>query len=257
MNDEEQRQNNLIDTTDCLEAVGVFRGWKNFLFIITILCVLILQVSFWLVNTACIKTEEKNTKSCNVVQESTKQTEVKQLSTIDVPDQQDEIEKAAKKVAAEANEPTKPAEAKEIVNGAFWKKITFKHLAWLIRFINFVLIPTAVLYCLTMLFSLKVSLLGRLGGINHISRAFFISLVMLVLLLPWQKFFSGVVAGAMYTPSELLKAYSAAENRDIFGTFFYYLRFVGYWLLIFLLLVFSQIRSSRWAKAILRRLEVI
>ncbi len=27
---------NLIDTTDCLEAVGVFRGWKTVLFLISL-----------------------------------------------------------------------------------------------------------------------------------------------------------------------------------------------------------------------------
>jgi hypothetical protein len=37
----------------------------------------------------------------------------------------------------------------------------------------------------------------------------------------------------------------------------YYLRFSGYGALIFLLLLLSQYRSLRWAKAILRRLEII
>jgi hypothetical protein len=38
------------------------------------------------------------------------------------------------------------------------------HLAWLVRFVNFVTIPIAMLYCLTILFSLKISLVGRLAG---------------------------------------------------------------------------------------------
>ena len=56
MDDNQDRTNNLIDTTDCLEAVGVFKGWKNFLFIIIILSLLLLQVSFWLVDTKVITT---------------------------------------------------------------------------------------------------------------------------------------------------------------------------------------------------------
>ena len=108
-----------------------------------------------------------------------------------------------------------------------------------------------------MLFSLKVSLLGRLGGINHISRAFFLSLTFLVLLLPWQRFFGGVVAGAIYTPGELLRWYTVETTGGIFGIIFYYLRFTGYWLLVVLLLIFAQLRSARWAKATIRRLEVI
>jgi len=114
-----------------------------------------------------------------------------------------------------------------------------------------------VLYCLTMLFSLKISLLGRLGGINHISRAFFISLIMVVLLLPWQRLFGDVLFGAIYAPKELLTFRACGQGREILGSAFYYFRFTGLWLLVMLLLIFSQIRSARWAKAILRRLEVI
>jgi hypothetical protein len=108
-----------------------------------------------------------------------------------------------------------------------------------------------------MLFSLKVSLLGRLGGINHIARAFFLSLTFAVLLLPWQRFFPGVVIGAMFTPAELQSACAKAGDYNIFATILQYLRFTGLWLLVLLLLIFSQLRSGRWAKAILRRLEVI
>ena len=45
----------LLDTTDSLEAVGVFRGWKNFMFLIVFLCLLIVQAAFWLVHTDTVK----------------------------------------------------------------------------------------------------------------------------------------------------------------------------------------------------------
>jgi len=61
----------------------------------------------------------------------------------------------------------------------------------------------------------------------------------------------------MYTPEELLCRCAASDTSGIFGLFFYYLRFTGYWLLIVFLLIFSQFRSGRWTKTILRRLEVI
>jgi len=253
MNENQEKQKDLIDTTDCLEAIGVFRGWKNVLFIITLLCLLLLQVSFWLVNTGWVKTEGK-TKTCPsaaTAKEPEKTTEpVKQVAPVP-----DKIEQAAKQVA-EANLPAEAA-PKQRKTIPFFFDITFEQLAWVVRFLNFVLILSATLYCLTMLFSLKVSLLGRLGGINHISRAFFVSLVMLVLLLPWQKFFAGVVAGAIYTPGELVRWYTIETTGSIFGVIFYYLRFTGYWLLVLLLLIWSQVRSARWSRAILRRLEVI
>ena len=252
MNENQIKPDNLIDTTDCLEAVGVFRGWKNFLFAIVILSLFLLQISFWLVNVGYVKTCD-DTKS-DTPAAATKDTEQIGEAAKQVAVEPSKIEKAAKQVAAEPNQPTETAPQQQ--ESKFRLEITFKQLAWLIRFLNFVLIPAAALYCLTMLFSLKVSLLGRLGGINHIARAFFISLVMLVLLLPWQRFFADIVFGAIYTPGELLTS-CTAETRSIFGTAFHYYRFTGHWLLVLLLLILSQLRSMRWAKAILRRLEII
>ncbi len=249
MNEREEKPSNLLDTTDCLEAVGVFRGWKNLLFIIMILCLLLLQVSFWLVNLGYVKPKEcKSEASTAMVKEAEQVAEAK-----------NEIKEAAKQVAGEANEPVEatPQEPEKQQASLSFSMITFKYLAVLIRFFNFVLILAATLHCLTILFSLKVSLLGRLGGINHISRAFFLSLLALVLLLPWQRLFPGVVVGAIYTPGELLRWYTAETSGGIFGIILYYLRFSGYWLIVVLFLVFSQIRSGRWAKAILRRLEVV
>jgi len=238
MNENQAKPDNLADTTDCLEAVNVFKGWKNFFFIIVILCLLLLQGSFWLVDTGYVKTGD-DTKSGSPA-----------VGTEDAG----EIKEAAEKVTGEPNQ---PAEAAAERQPRWLFDIQFKHLRGLIQFVNFVLILTASLYCLTMLFSLKVSLLGRLGGINHIARAFFLSLVFVVLVLPWQRFFAGVVVGAMYTPDELLSRCAAARDYHIFDTILHYLRFTGYWLLVLLLLIFSQLSSGRWAKAILRRLEVM
>ena len=238
MNENQAKPDNLVDTTDCLEAVNVFKGWKNFFFIIAILCLLLLQVSFWLVETDYVKTGD----------------DAKSGSPAAAVKDTEEIKEAAEKVTGEPNQPTEAA-PQQPKSPLF--EITLERLAWVIRFVNFVLILTAILYCLTMLFGLKVSLLGRLGGINHICRAFFLSLAFVVLLLPWQRFFAGVVFGAMYTPDELLSRCAAAEGYRIFGTTLHYLRFTGYWLLVLLLLIFSQLRSGRWSKAILRRLEVV
>ena len=237
MNENQAGPGSLLDTTDCLEAIGVFRGWKNFFFIIAVLCLLLLQASFWCVNTGCIPAKECPGNEAVAVGGGLSE---------DVQD----VGEAAKKVAAEQSE---PAEA-EMDDS--WFGITFKHLAMGIRVANAILVLAGLLYCLTILLSLKISLVGRLGGMNHISRAFFLSLVMLILLLPWQRVFGGVVLGAIYSPCELVK-WSSVENPGIFGIILYYLRFSGYWLLILLLLIFSQLRSGRWTKSILRRLEVI
>jgi hypothetical protein len=256
MNENQAGPNSLLDTTDCLEAIGVFRGWKNFFFIIIVLCLLLLQICFWAVNTGYIPAKE-----CPGNKAQSNEAVAGGLGR-----NVEDVNDAAKKVAAEQNEPAgaeieEPQQSNTVrlsspksADSLFG--ITFKHLAMAIRIVNAVLVLTGTLYCLTILLALKISLVGRLGGINHICRAFFLSLIMLVLLLPWQRVFGGIVLGAIYTPCELVKGCSA-ETSGILGIVLHYLRFSGYWLVILLLLIFSQLRSGRWTKTILRRLEVI
>lgn len=232
MDENQAKESSLVDTTDCLEAVGVFRGWKNFLFVISLSSLLLLQASFLFVTFDVVKAGDTQAVGG-----------------------QEEIKKAAEKITTDPNQSIMTMTEPKPKTSLF--AMTFERLAGLIQFFNFVLILTAVLYCLTLLFSLKVSLLGRLGGINHIARAFFLSLTFTVLLMPWQRFFPGVVIGAMFTPAELQSACAKAGDYNIFTTILHYLRFTGFWLLVLLLLIFSQLRSGRWARAILRRLEVI
>lgn len=124
----------------------------------------------------------------------------------------------------------------------------------IIRVSNFFIFMAAMLYCLTLLMNLKISLTGTLGGINHISRAFFCSLFLLVFLTPWQVLLPGVAIGAMYLPSELLcGAWAKAESSN-FWKVLMYLRFTGLWLVALWLLVSAQMRSIKWARATLRRL---
>jgi hypothetical protein len=239
MDEDQGKQGMLVETTDCLEAVGVFRGWKNFLFAIVALCLILLQLSFWSVDIGYIKAEASVDRGAENPADAEKA----------------EMSPTHQEADAEPNQPTEEA-AESTGKASSLFDVTFDRLSWVIRFANGVLILAAMLYWLTVLFSLKVSLIGRLGGINHISRAFFLSLVMLVLLLPWQLVLGSVVLGATYTPAELAQWYQA-KGDGLFGIILYYLRFCGYWVLVLLLLLFSQARSSRWAKAILRRLEVI
>ncbi len=241
MNQEHNIQTNLIDTTDCLEAVSVLRGWKNFLFVITILSLLLLQAAFWLVTTGAVKAPiETQDESLITADEKTEQT------TND-----------AKQSSQEPNQPILLSSPQSKHTLPLPKDIEFEHLAWMIKFLNFVLILAAMLYCLAILFILKISIVGRLGGIKHICRALFLSLVFIVLLVPWQKVFCGVVAGAIFTPAELLDSCQAIKQSGVFDQIMHYLRFSVYWLIVTLLVILAQIRSGRWTRATLRRLEVI
>ncbi len=246
-------QDNLLDTTDCLEAVSVFRGWKNFLFIITFFSLLLLQTVFWV---AVVKSS--NEKKDALLTVEGKETQTEPVVTLDpvvlqLPNDVNFISEAAKQVTADAN--GQNAETPSSVKGVL-RFVKFEHLEWTVRFVNFVLVLAATLYCLSLLFSVKISLLGRLGGINHISRAFFISLTFLVLLLPWQELFGPVVKGAIFTAEELTYR-CQSDKGSIFGTMLFYLRFTGYWIVVVLTLLFAQLRSGRWTRATLRRLEII
>jgi len=264
MNQSQAGKDDLLDTTDCLEAIGVFRGWKNFLFIIVVGCLLLQQVLFWAVNIGWVRTAAKAETPVGqalpaAMNEPTGPTDTPELPPtprIELPEDMNEISKAAALVAGDPNlaAPEKTPKKTKLLRA--WD---FEYAAWLIRILNFVLIIAGTLYCLTMLFSLKVSLLGRLGGINHICRAFFLSLVFLVLMLPWQEFFGPVVRGEIFTADELLKLtnwYEGCQDGFFVGVL-YYLRFTGYWLLVMLVLFFSFFRSNRWSQATLRRLEII
>ncbi len=254
---------NMVDTTDCLEAISVFRCWKNFLFVVTFVCLLLLETSFWLVNIGFVETSRPQSESVATLPADANEGAGVLQRPVAVTDQ---IKEAARQVVADINQssastagqtaqpqqPSQPPERRGIV---FLFKPRVQDIISFVRFINFVLIPVACLYCLTMLFALKVSLIGRLGGINHIARAFFLSLVFLVLLLPWQEFFGPVFKGVMFTPCELVSR--CAEDKSVWEKVFFYGRFVAYWLLALLLLLFAQIRSIRWARATLKRLEVM
>ncbi len=282
MNENTSGTGNLLDTTDCLEAVGVFRGWKNFFFIIIFFCILLLQACFWLSDLGMIEMPQQADVELGSIRLFYSEPEpvivpggdIIGLGIIDqneaaqpndVPAVTPDPNQATKEIsiinlAAETtiNSPNDMNEMSETQKdeAGFLFGITFDHVVWLMRFANAVLILTTVLYCLTMLFSLKISMLGRLGGINHITRAFFLSLLLLVFVLPWQRVFDGVIMGAVFTPEEFVKCH-LAKTGDILDKVLYYTRFCGYMVLVFLLLVLSQIRSGRWAKAILRRLEII
>lgn len=249
MEDEQNRQKNLIDTTDSLEAISVFRGWKNFMFVIVVICMLILQACFWMADLG-------GGKTAAVVQESVQQPATADVNSVTgIPD---DIVKTAEEVITASSDANQP-----IIKKAAKKKldinidIDINQLTWIVRVVDFVLIPAAILYCLTMLFCLKISMIGRLGGINHISRAFFLSLVCMVLMLPWQEIFGNTMFGSIYSPGELMQWCQNKVDSSVIYRVLGYIRFCGYWVIVMIILFFSQKRSCRWTRTILRRLEIM
>jgi hypothetical protein len=236
MNEGPVNQSHMVETTDCLEAVGIFRGWKNFFFLLVVICLVLVQASFWLVNLGVVQIPPAPAAAI---------AEIEAVSAA-----------AAETVAQSSEAMTEAAPTRKTVRLPLLEKLTWEHVRRTIELVDGVLILTAGLFCLAMFFSLMVSLIGRLGGISHIARAFFLSLIRFGLVVPWQELIGSSVIGAAYTPAELAK-WVSGDGSGVMHAVLYYLRFSGYWFLVVLLAIMSQARSARWTKAILRRLEII
>ncbi len=246
----------MVDATDSLEAISVFKSMKNFLFFVCFVCLLLLQGVFWLDHCGYINekvaasaevVETTDSPSPVVVEESDERKEIKKLAEI-----------ATEGTSAEPAEATEEETAKpkrELAKEVFDLVIPNKEqTVMVIKVCNFILIVASCAYTLALLMSVKISLAGRLGGISHISRGFFRSLFAFVFVLPWQVCFDGVIAGAIYTPSELFDAAGLAEAPSVMELVCYYFRFSGLWVIVVVLLVLAQMSTRKWSQVILKRL---
>ena len=214
-------------TADGLDAVRVFRLWKNSLFVVMVLALACLQAIFWLTNTGQVKISRDAGSGINAGQ-----------------------------TATEAN-PSTPATLQ--TRGPALPRLlpfdlTFKHVTSVIHSVNAILVFACVLYGLTAYIALSVSIRSRLGGLAHISRTFYFSLVALILLLPWQIVLAPIGVGSIYTPRELVDSCTAAAGGT-FETALFYLRFTGTWALVTLVLIIAQWRSFRWTKTVLLKYD--
>jgi len=227
--------------TSCLETVRMFCNWKNFLFTIIVLCLLVLQGSFWLVNAGYVGVENDTYENISATAgDQTQKNDSSGQITGDLS------ETTAAKIEVPMKLPWKPNMV------AF--DINFERIALLLKVSNAVLVLVSVLYVLAIFFGLTISLAGRFGGLNYICTASYLSLILLVLLLPWRTSLGSFASGAIYTPGELANL----PNTNPGSTFeqaLIYLRFTGYWVLAAAVLILAQLRSSRWSKTAVRKLK--
>ena len=223
MNEGPANQGGMVDMNDSLEAVSVFRNWKNIFFVVLLVCLVLTQVAFWLVNLNLVGAPA-------------------------APDPAGSTPGAAAAVSGTTANEAAPG-------GAFLGILDFARLARAVELINGIMVVVGALLAASIFFALMVSLVGRLGGLSHISRAFILSLIAVVLLVPWQ--ILGVsVLGVSWTPEELVR-WLPVKNNSLVDTITFYFRFTAYWLAVVVLVILSQARTTRWSKAILRRLEII
>jgi hypothetical protein len=261
MDDMGSRRDDIVGTTDHLEAITVFKAAKNFVFVITVVSLILMLACFFVADSRYAKYDGNAGEAAAPVVPIVKN--IEELA----------VQAAAHVAAADANIPQSAAMTGPIPSGppvpaavdsaspkgvaARPLKIKFEWIAWVLRVSNFAGMISVTLYSLILVFCLKISLVGRLGGINHIARAFIWSLVAMVFLMPWQMYFGGVLAGAVFTPGELMAACTRVAPRDLLEKIFFYTRFAGLPAVVILMMLTAQVRSVRWAKATLRRLGVM
>ncbi|MEN6384682.1 MAG: hypothetical protein ABFD79_05750 [Phycisphaerales bacterium] len=241
MSDEGKKQDLLLETTDCLEAIGTLKSNKNLFFFICLICLLLLQASFWLMATHHVNYNSTEPNDISVKQP------VKTVTVVPASENKED-----------ANTITDPNTGWEKYSAKIaTAKIDFNKLAWMIRICNYLLIVSSVIYAMSLLFGLMISLVGRLGGISHVTKAFFVSLLFIVVLIPWPTFFKGIIFGTIFRPAELLSSWLAYPEMSNFERCYMYFRFVAMGVISILLLLWAQLKSMRWSKNTLKRLGIV
>ena len=306
------RPQNMIDTTDALEAASTCQSMKNFLFVLILLGLMVCQIIFWMNHfglvdkNGCSACQSACQKTCPQKECSKSQPQAAAVRLISAPiflaaevesapaeaepakpieqavndlvesanqtqpDKEILLEKDTDRIPAEIptedatpemlNPEASPEEAEEAEQAVAIDKmalfrISCRFATIAVTICNYIILTAAMLYSLSLLICLKISLTGRLGGINHIARAFFISLFLLVVLIPWQTVLPGVLVGALWQPSAMC-GWAKAET-SMFWKILFYGRFCGLWFVAIWLLLWVQTRSAKWARATLRRLGVV
>ena len=234
----------VVDETDCLQAVGAFKSFKNLTFLISLVCLILLQAVFWMNYLDLI---DKSDCSCP--------------EPLGVPTGVAAEASAVEQAAAAASEPSTSGNQTGIFGiNAIVSAVTrpaCRQMFCIIGVCNCVLFVAVILFSLNLLMSLKISIVGRLGGINDIARAFILSLFLLVLIVPWQVCLPDTVVGAIYTADELFCADSVPCTGPLADCIFYFGRFTGLWAVVTILLLAAQVRSIRWSKAVVRKLRIL
>ncbi|MGB2823228.1 MAG: hypothetical protein WBF17_19750, partial [Phycisphaerae bacterium] len=164
------------------------------------------------------------------------------------PDKRAPSAAAKKPPATAAGKPDEPEKKQPSLTKAEKWRIA---LRWSLPATKFIAMVTALLLTLTILFAVGLSLVGRLGGMAGLISAFFWSLILFVMVVPWQQVLVNrtLACGALFNLGELLAGRSewggaAATGPD---TTLYYGRFAVYpgaALLIWLIVHVKFVRAS-------------
>ncbi|HAU38913.1 MAG TPA: hypothetical protein DCX07_14510 [Phycisphaerales bacterium] len=133
-----------------------------------------------------------------------------------------------------------------------WENI----LMWTLPALKFVAFVSALLLMLTVMFAVKVSLTGRLGGVSGLIAAFFWSLILLAMATPWQQIMNvSFASGVTYNLGDLvkhvgrIKASWGAKDVILLDRILFYVRFISFPAIAILVMLTLQLRWGRGTKA--------
>ena len=150
-------------------------------------------------------------------------------------------------------------------------------LRYVIPVMNYLGITLMIVLAVVLLLLTLIMLVGRLIGVSHVTSAFIWSILLIVLLFPWQSFLlsgprdaspggadtvaadpSFKLPGVLYTWPELVRDYdfNAKEDGGTLGVGLKWARFAGFPIAALLLLLMVQAKSSRGLKYALGESEV-
>ena len=102
---------------------------------------------------------------------------------------------------------------------------------WILPITKFLALVCGVLVVISLMFLAALSLLGQGQGSLRLLSAFCWSLVLLAMVIPWQRIFqSSLACGALYNLGELTKWYDSIHTgqSNLMKKIFYFARFLGY-----------------------------
>jgi len=142
------------------------------------------------------------------------------------------------------------------LDGTSWWLDELKYLVGLSEFLGVVL---PIVLAMTLWLIVTIMLLGRVLGVSHLVSAFVASLVLAVLLFPWQAFLMNQtfssdqfrIPGVLYTWSELAQRARLHPDRPTLSLL-YWARFVGWPVAAIVLLLKIQFSSAKGLRAALR-----
>lgn len=191
-----------INPIEFPEALRSLRSAKCWLLLFIVLCLLVQLAAFVLVDF---------------------------VGVLDKTDRVAELKAKRAEALAPAEPTTQPTT--QVAAGNETAELWYESLHWVLPTTKFIALVSSLLLVLTVMFSVKLSLVGRVGGPAGFISAFYWSLLLFVALIPWQQMLGSAVAcGATFNLDQLIQLKPAwqIEEAPLRACIYYFARFLAY-----------------------------